>query len=732
LRGIEKLLAMLAAFFLTHIWLTASLSDVPHSHPQLTASFPLRVYFDKTFFLDPGTNVACWSSADKITFPLACGENSTCQCEVDDVITEAKQRVLNQTFDNVARYLNALVMVTDTSELIGELKSSDKADFPVPPLDGAPESHLYITLWPRPPGVPTLSFDFGVLTSESRPVQGGILFSVRDVPAQPQDFWSKDRVFFNRILREVFHLLGLSDLSWNSRWNSGIRNFTQYFPNATSPKVFRWLTAWPLNTTLSERLGDPDVIEEKEKVFGLEIDVNEDDTLTFGGDFLINRTHGFWHGRPFFTEIMTRDSDRLPYARISEVTMAALQATGWYEVNCSPDLCEQLEWGDYRSIVGFPKENLTNFLWGPPGEPGVWPTHYVDRTREEVLETFRCTFDHRSAGVSVRSTSPEGTWPLGETHCEGDVVTDGCGSPPSQFYDSTGLGFYGEKGVDYALVRYPYPPLYCQGGWPADLSPDYAHFGMKHGNNSFCAMSSLFDMGAPYPSYMPVCYEMGCDWYARLVVFVGQESRRCDRAGQRITFNDYQGDVICPDPNVICGILQYNRVPNATLHPKPPPPPPTATSVPTPSTELPSPAHGYSYLIEHTFTETVSWIFKRMTVTVTYIINGTYQDVLTNIDGLDQWTRQLVSSFAGTISVYEQVVSHMPISYVIEVPSIHYTGMYGVNGAGWVGIILAVIGLAAFIIAVFIFSRKADKAWQAGQDTIAARQRRMGDRRPRA
>jgi hypothetical protein len=311
-----------------------------------------------------------------------------------------------------------------------------------------------------------------------------------------------------------------------------------------------------LKEMLCARLGQTSVADCGEKMFGLEVD-EEDNEFNVYGDIQMHSLGGYWHGRTYFTEILTRDVPRLPYARISNITLTALEVTGWYKVNWDSGLIEPLEWGNYRSIIGMPKQDFSNFLWGKPGSPGVWPAHYVDRTAQEVEETFRCTFDHRAAGTSVRSADQsDAQLPRGVRRCDATPATDGCGDPPWQFYDSENIGFYGEKNVDYALIRYPDSRLYCQGRWPAGLPRDYEHFGTKFGNTSFCAMATLFDGTSAYKSYMPICYEMGCDWYARLVIFVGQESRRCDSAGQKITFTDYHGNIICPEPKVVFGMLQ--------------------------------------------------------------------------------------------------------------------------------------------------------------------------------
>ena len=121
------------------------------------------------------------------------------------------------------------------------------------------------------------------------------------------------------------------------------------------------------------------------------------------------------------------------YARISDVTLTALEDSGWYDVDHSR--AEPLEWGDYRAIVGATIEDFKDFAIGPPAKS--WPDHYVVKT-DEVKQYADppgsesampgCTFDYRATGW----VAPK------QRNCENGNSKNECAYP--KFYDANNLG----------------------------------------------------------------------------------------------------------------------------------------------------------------------------------------------------------------------------------------------------------------------------------------------------
>jgi hypothetical protein len=53
------------------------------------------------------------------------------------------------------------------------------------------------------------------------------------------------------------------------------------------------------------------------------------------------------------------------------------------------------------------------------------------------------------------------------------------------------------------------------------------------------------------------CYEMSCPDETKLVIHVGEAIQECHRAGVIVSFAGYNGNISCPDPAIVCGIMRY-------------------------------------------------------------------------------------------------------------------------------------------------------------------------------
>jgi hypothetical protein len=195
-----------------------------------------------------------------------------------------------------------------------------------------------------------------------RPFQGYAIVNVRYIPDSAQSVASTgDRQFFEVLLHEVFHALGIdSDLleRWTDSSTGSVYTSHSYEKVLSNHphKTFRFLTTPKIHEVLSRRWGTEYFDREMQMPVGAEI---EDQ----GGQ---GTAGSHWEGRVFFGELMGGWS--MGYSSISELSLAALQDTGWYSVDHS--LAEPLPWGDYRSIVGSAK--LRSF---PIGEPEIGRAH---------------------------------------------------------------------------------------------------------------------------------------------------------------------------------------------------------------------------------------------------------------------------------------------------------------------------------------------------------------------
>ena len=363
--------------------------------PRLrSARESIRVFFDYTYIDNPellGEHGYCSHAGDYV---LDDDENTTCQSA--DLVTDAKREVVKQTFNNLKVYLEETLKVDrmmDAYNLTSEFRrvSRDMTDG---------QTDLFITLYPTPFGegsavlatarAVNAELEFG------RPIQGETNINFAALPAFASDFTSPpgDRGFFEVALHETCHVLGISGNLWqiwynpetDDLWGDAIPmyNFSKL------GKTFTILHTPKLHKLMAERWGIEYFDNNPNYPVGVEL---ED-----GGGDITAGSH--WESRVFYTELMVGAT--VGYARISHVTLTALEDTGWYDVDFSR--AEMHEWGNYKSILGKSRSEFQNFATGIPVKN--WPDHYLIKNISEIpdpsaqeFNLISCTFDHRAVGV---------------------------------------------------------------------------------------------------------------------------------------------------------------------------------------------------------------------------------------------------------------------------------------------------------------------------------------------
>ena len=466
----------------------------------------MRLFFDYTYIDNPGklgTGNYCAIADDSV---------AGVQCQAGDVMDDKKKTVIKETFENVKNYVQGLLKV---DQVTGSFTLSD-ARGPVSQSRTDGKTDLYVTLYPKPYGTgsSTLASAMPVSIDQttSRPIQGLTNVNLAAMPAQSSDFSTTgDRQFFEVAFHELCHVLGIGGglFEWwinpetGSSWgkdNVPMCNYTKY------GKTFKFLHTPKLHKLMVDRWG---VEKFHECPAGVEIEDNGE-TGTAGSH---------WKLRTFMTEIMVGTT--LGYSRISDVTLTALEDTGWYDVDHSR--AEMLEWGDYRSIRGKTRDQFQNFAFEPPAKS--WPDNYLIKTADAMAGAEQwyydqgCTFDHRAVGVvqAYKRTCTNPPTPQCQYHT---------------FYDANELGYYGDELFDYLLVYQPASNAMC--------------FQQDTGNASRRSMCARVNgIGA--------CQQMSCEGES-LYVHIGDSSYQCSQANEQIQI-DRVGTLICPDPNVVCGIF---------------------------------------------------------------------------------------------------------------------------------------------------------------------------------
>jgi hypothetical protein len=106
---------------------------------------------------------------------------------------------------------------------------------------------------------------------------------------------------------------------------------------------------------------------------------------------------------------------------------------------------------------------------------------------------------------------------------------------------------------DYALIAVSSVDSWCK--VPRDPVADES-LGGAHGRGAMCAMTTMTRMQA-LPNTMASCFNMSCPSETQLLIHVGNETQDCSTAGTNVSFTGYYGNIICPDPAIVCGVLRY-------------------------------------------------------------------------------------------------------------------------------------------------------------------------------
>jgi hypothetical protein len=196
-----------------------------------------------------------------------------------------------------------------------------------------------------------------------------------------------------------------------------------------------------------------------------------------------------WERRVFGYEYMT--ASQLEDFRMSEITLALLESTGWYQVDYN--MAEPLVWGKGKGCAF-----LNQYCKNSFGQA---------KFSEFCSSGDGCTVGGRSGA-----------------YCQADSFSDNCN--------------YMEA----------YANSDCEN--PASQSTIAAEV---HEVGSKCFMSSLYSSGS-LGSNRPMCFRRTCtntgnSW--QLSIQVGTQTVKCDKAGAK-SVAGYYGSIQCPDPNKYC------------------------------------------------------------------------------------------------------------------------------------------------------------------------------------
>lgn len=391
---------------------------------------------------------------------------------------------------------------------------------------------------------------------DNRPIIGGMYLNEDYFPEEPQDEHSLERLFFTTIFHELCHVFGISNYAF-SRWinkTSGApytKVRSTYF-NSTYNKIFNILHTPKAHQYAVERFG----IEEFAPGIPSGIEIED------GGGSGTEGSHP--ESRVYLSETMC--GIFVGYTFISNLTLAMLEDTGWYDVNYS--MGELYPWGDGKSLgprTTNPSETphvqpLTNFINTAPQL--AYPPHYLCWPGSE--EKDLCHYDFRSKAYCS---------PLTAFNCDKPVNADDrkcCSMKP--FTNPLNWPIRGDREeFDYLIFKVPNVSLRCQDR-SLNYDPGTGKTGEYYSDDSMCAMSTLQkkpndqleESQAPERDEdheFPGCYKMMCNQMNELFITVGDEMKRCESNEQRLTFSGMTGYLLCPDPMLLCGMKTFIKRP---------------------------------------------------------------------------------------------------------------------------------------------------------------------------
>ncbi|EAX88019.1 GP63-like [Trichomonas vaginalis G3] len=366
---------------------------------------------------------------------------------------------------------------------------------------------LYVAVSTRPFGYysSTLASAFPDSLSffDNRPIRGGIYINAQKVPSEPQNETSINRKFFTTCLHEICHILGINrDLYpyWLNRktgnsWGSKIPMTTI----EKDGKIFTLLQTPQCVKYATKRWNRTEFID------GVPMGVELED----GGGLGTEKSHP--EARVFFNELMVGLS--IQPAKISDLTLAMLEDTGWYD--CNYDMAELLAWGDGDSING---TKLPNFPVDPPYT--AFPKNYL--CNENESNDDKCSYDYTYIGECSSSMYYD---------CPGYTTDEKNYCKAMNFYNPLN---FSKRGV-YSIVDFTIFPVMSRNC--KDVNSNIVYEGETYGKDSFCFMKN---------NITPMCYKTEIENETNLFVTIGNVTKQCNYENEVLNFDNF--NITCPDP----------------------------------------------------------------------------------------------------------------------------------------------------------------------------------------
>ena len=513
-------------------------------HKAAEQSEPIRIYFDYDFLSNGKDPYMCQEPGKTIIWN---GQEFT--CTDGDIMTATKLKAIKETFDNLARFLADVLKVSPSQPFNPATLLADVEDPPVV-RDEEISTDLYIPVLARP-----FSNESSIIaqasplalddTNLNRPMIGEIYINLPMIPDFSSSFETQtDRSFFETAMHEIIHVLAFNidlfdrfvDRQTQVLYNS---SFIYDCSNISYPDIkFKVISTPKLHEIATLRYGQEYFFENCPAGALLE-QYGDESTVDMHFDQLI-----------YMNELMV-SADIGLRKQISEFTLGLLYDSGWYDVNFS--FAEPLYYGDYRAIIGRTSPFI-GFSTAPPNS--VFPEGYLF----DGSNTQKCVFDYSSYGIQL---------PFSGYCCQDDDNSTGgqcvqdCDLDPricsnTEYYDPEQSGEVPCQSelFDFQKIYIPNPDKIC---FKLD-SVQEKNFKSSYGPGTFCVDHVEIDQ---HQAADGLCYKMTCDYNNTLSVYVENQVGICNKKDEVVKINGVS--IQCPDPAIICGILNYRNSHSTTL-----------------------------------------------------------------------------------------------------------------------------------------------------------------------
>ena len=469
---------------------------------------PIRIEFEETIIngYDP---YKCEYIGQIITW-----EKGTFTCIESDILNEERKKLLLNGLNDLKIFLNETLKVNPVSKWLTRESVSGYYNLSSKYV----ECDLYIILGIRPYGGTgnghTRSFRRDPITN--RTLQAGIFISGHRISTNPMRL-DLLKFLYHEIMHVLVFAIGLYPYWIDPLTKKSYGNnlpLTIYQNNNYPNKNFTILHTPILHRFVSKRFGVDKFWNSIPS--GLEL---ED-----GGGSGTELSHP--EARVYFGDVCTSISAYVP-TMISDLSFAALEDTGWFDVNYSKAV--QLPWGHGYS---FGDKLLFNFPTNPPAI--TFPEHYLCKYN---WTSTKCSYDYSGYGPCDKKF----------INCNLNNLTNEEKSfcLKKKWSDPLNYNYMGSTvTTDYMIFPRMYMAKNC-----LDESLNSTKTGETFNSNSFCHSYKTSH----------ICLTTFCNNDNTLTIKINNISKICHFEGEEINFEGSIGIIKCSSPIHICKMIEFRK-----------------------------------------------------------------------------------------------------------------------------------------------------------------------------